>query len=165
MTTSELARKAGQTKSPAKAAAAARNGRAGRQSMHPAVVAAREWAGKNLRSHERTGSVIVLPSGRVAGLCGDSGSPLANYGCGAHSVPVAGGQVLRCNGEGHWVQIRVQCGPLAKEAPAPCAHISPGYLRDLARQAPEFRDAWKMDEVGRALVNAADRIDRLQRQA
>jgi len=163
MTTTELARKAGKTKTPAKAAAARVNGRAGRQSMHPAVVAAREWAKVNLRSHR--GSVIVLPSGRVAGLCGDSGSPLANYGCGAHSVPVAGGQVLRCNGEGHWVQIRVQCGPLAPAAPEPSGYVCSRYLRDLARQAPEFKDWQKMAEVGRALVNAADLIDRLQRQA
>jgi len=165
MTTTELARKAGQSKSPAKRAAARVNGRAGRQSTHPAVVAAREWAGKNLRSHERTGFVIVLPSGRVAGHCGDSGCPFANYGCGAHAVPVAGGQVLRCNGEGHWVQIRAQCGPLAPSTPELSGFVCSKYLRDLARQAPEFKDWQKMAEVGRALVNAADLIDRLQRQA
>lgn len=166
MTTSELARKAGQTKSPAKAAAAARNGRAGRQSMHPAVVAAREWW-QTLSADERDqkdslGHVIV--SGHhVCGWSRDIDDSLCKWEAGVMAIPVRGGKAMRHYGD-CWLSSRIQCGPLAKEEPAPCAHISSDYLRDLARQAPEFRDVWKMDEVGRALVNAADLIDRLMRK-
>lgn len=131
--------------------------------MHPAVIRARQWWANASRSERMLSgrereSVLVRVHGNSE--CEVVG---AAHWTNVYAVPVAGGQVLRFNGT-RWVSARIQCGPLAKEAPAPCAHISSAYLRDLARQAPEFRDAWKMDEVGRALVNAADLIDRLMRK-
>ena len=173
MTTSELARKAGQSKSAAKIAAAARNGRAGRQSIHPAVVAAREWWRnaspiERMRDGKPIENVLVLVSGGSGKVVGQSYSHIP----GVLAVPVSGGSLKRFvsefNEAGEFVgrravNVRVQCGPLAKEEPAPTGYVCAAYLRDLARQAPELRDAWQIAEIQRALNSAAELIERLRK--
>jgi len=163
MTTKELARKAGQTKTPAKAAAARVNGRAGRQSRHPAVVAAREWwrniAPRNMSETYRDGYVSVV-RGSSTGWRRDLPNDFCLSPNGTVAVPVAGGAVMRYNGS-RWVSARVQCGPLAP-TPEPAGYICAPYLRDLARQIHELRDAWQIAEVQRALNSAAELIERLQ---
>ena len=164
MTATDLARKGGQSKTPTKAAAARVNGRAGRQSTHPAVVAAREWW-QTLSAEERDqkdnlGHVIVC--GReVCGWSRDIDDSLCKWGAGVLAIPVRGGKVMRHYGD-CWMSARVRCGPLLP-TPEPTGYVCAPYLRDLARQIHELRDAWQIAEVQRALNSAAELIERLQR--